>query len=218
MDSGPHNPANPELAVQVDEALRDLWMGSSARLEQLLDSNGREGAAVGRVLNDLTSGLDRILPRLEVGDEVSGMRIVRELGRGGMGVVYAAQQQRPRRMVALKLLRPGLASDESFRRFEYEASLLARLRHRGIARIYASGAARTGESAQPYFVMELVEGCPLVEYALRHKLTTTEKLALFQKVCDAVQHAHQRGVIHPPISWWTTAANRKSWTLAWAVR
>ena len=187
---------DPELPDQVDAALEDLWRGSSGRLERLLETESSTGIGVGEVMEGLAGGLDRVLPQLAPGTEINGLRIVRELGRGGMGVVYAAEQQQSRSTVALKVLRPGLTSDSALRRFEYEARLLARLRHPGIAQIYETGMAETPEGTQPYLVMELVSGRPLIEFAKHHELDTTAKLGLFLQVCDAVQHAHQRGVIH----------------------
>lgn len=129
-------------------------------------------------------------------ETVGPYRVVGVLGRGGMGVVYRANQQSPERQVALKVLRPGLLSKSLLRRFELEASVLARLKHPGIATVYEAGTADTGDGVQPYFAMELVAGRPLTEYAQVHDLSTRARLDLLAKVCDAVQHAHQRGVIH----------------------
>jgi serine/threonine protein kinase/tetratricopeptide (TPR) repeat protein len=140
--------------------------------------------------------------RLHVPDEVPlieriGSYEIREiLGRGGMGVVYLAEQDRPRRAVALKVIRPGLASRGTLRRFDLEAETLGRLQHPGIAQIYDAGAADAGDGPQPYFAMELIQGNPLVDYAQEHDLDTRRRLELILKLCDAVQHAHDRGVIH----------------------
>ncbi|HEY3244067.1 MAG TPA: serine/threonine-protein kinase, partial [Phycisphaerae bacterium] len=122
--------------------------------------------------------------------------IVRVLGEGGMGVVYAAEQQNPRRTVALKVIRPSLASAGVLRRFEHEAQLLGRLQHPGIAQIFEAGTFDAGHGRQPFFAMELVEGRPLLEYAAAQRLTTRARLGLVVKLCEAVQHAHQKGVIH----------------------
>jgi len=115
------------------------------------------------------------------------------LGAGGMGVVYRARQERPAREVALKVIRPGLASSQALRRFELEAEALGRLQHPGIAQVYEAGASADG---QPFFAMELVRGEPLTHFADSHELNTRQRLELFAKVCDAVQHAHTKGVIH----------------------
>ncbi len=116
------------------------------------------------------------------------------LGTGGMGVVYRAEQQRPlRRVVALKLIRRGLDTDRLVARFEAERSALARMNHSGIARVFDAGATEDG---RPYFVMELVDGRPLIEYCDAQRLTVRDRLALFVGVCRAVQHAHQKGIVH----------------------
>jgi hypothetical protein len=127
-----------------------------------------------------------------VPSRIGRYRILRLLGEGGMGAVYEAEQDLPRRTVALKLIRAGYASAEMLRRFENEAQALGRLHHPGIAQIYEAG--RAGN--QPYFAMELVHGETLLAYCEHHKLSTRQRLELMAKICDAVQHAHQRGLIH----------------------
>src|SRR5262249_41988983 len=121
---------------------------------------------------------------------------VRELGRGGMGVVYLAEQQNPSRLVALKVIAAGLTVGDALRRFEHEAQVLARLKHPGIAQVFEAGTGDTGDGVRPYFVMELIEGQSLTDYARARALPTRQRLELFVKVCAAVQHAHQKGVIH----------------------
>ncbi|MFP5229103.1 MAG: tetratricopeptide repeat protein [Acidobacteriota bacterium] len=123
-------------------------------------------------------------------------RILRLLGEGGMGAVYEAEQDQPRRLVALKVIRAGWASPELIRRFEQESQALGRLQHPGIAQIYEAGSAETPFGVQPYFAMELIDGKPLVEYAGEHKLNLRQRLELMTAVCDAVEHAHQRGILH----------------------
>ena len=123
-------------------------------------------------------------------------RIIRLLGEGGMGVVYEAEQDEPRRMVALKVIKLGLATPDRLRRFKQESLALARLQHPGIAQIYESNTADTAFGPQPYFAMEFIRGLQLREYAETHRLDTRQKLALVAKICDAVHHAHQRGLIH----------------------
>ncbi len=122
--------------------------------------------------------------------------ILRMLGEGGMGAVYEAEQDQPRRLVALKVIRTGWASPELIRRFDQESQALGRLQHPGIAQIYEAGSAETPFGMQPYFAMEIIHGKPLVEYAREHKLSTRQRLQLMLTVCDAVEHAHQRGIIH----------------------
>jgi eukaryotic-like serine/threonine-protein kinase len=123
-------------------------------------------------------------------------RILRLLGEGGMGAVYEAEQAQPRRLVALKVIRAGWARPELIRRFQQESETLGRLQHPGIAQIYEAGAAETPFGLQPYFAMELIQGMPLVEYAEEHKLNTRQRLELMIAICEAVEHAHQRGIIH----------------------
>ena len=123
-------------------------------------------------------------------------RIIRLIGEGGMGAVYEAEQDQPRRTVALKVIKPGLAGPELLRRFAQEAQALGRLQHPGIAQIYDAGTADTGYGSQPYFAMEFIRGASLREYADGHHLGLPERLELMVKICEAVHHAHQRGLIH----------------------
>jgi len=126
-----------------------------------------------------------------------GRYLVRSvLGEGGMGIVYLAEQEHPRRAVALKLLRPGWTSAAMQRRFEHEAEVLGRLQHPGIAQVFDAGTLDAGSGPQPYFAMEPVEGAPLNRFAAARHLSDRERIELLIDVCDAVQHAHQRGVIH----------------------
>jgi tetratricopeptide (TPR) repeat protein/tRNA A-37 threonylcarbamoyl transferase component Bud32 len=113
-----------------------------------------------------------------------------------MGTVYEAEQQQPHRTVALKVIKPGLASAVMLRRFENESQALGRLQHPGIAQIYEAGTADAGFGPQPYFAMEFIRGESLLRYAETHHLKVRHRLELMVKVCDAVHHAHQRGIIH----------------------
>jgi tetratricopeptide (TPR) repeat protein len=132
----------------------------------------------------------------QIPPSIGHYRILHLLGEGGMGAVYEAEQDQPRRLVALKVIRAGWASPELIRRFEQESQALGRLQHPGIAQIYEAGSAETPFGVQPYFAMELIQGKPLVEYAREHKLNTRQRLELMIAVCDAVEHAHQRGILH----------------------
>ncbi len=124
-------------------------------------------------------------------------RLVRVLGEGGMGTVFEAQQDSPRRSVALKVIRAGFLSGEHLRRFKQESQVLGRLQHPGIAQIYEAGMATDQEGRPvPFFAMEFIKGLPLTDYAAARKLGTRDRLDLLAKVCDAVYHAHQKGVIH----------------------
>jgi WD40 repeat protein len=123
-------------------------------------------------------------------------KILRLIGEGGMGAVYEAEQERPRRMVALKIIKPGRTSPESLRRFEQESQALARLQHPGIAQIYEAGTADTGFGPQPYFALELVRGDTPRDYVRTQNVNVRDRLELVAKIADAVHHAHQRGLIH----------------------
>lgn len=134
---------------------------------------------------------------LREGVRVPGYTIIRQIGKGGMGAVFLAEQDRPRRTVALKVIRADRVSEAARRRFEFEAEILARLQHPGIARIYEVGTFDFSDEVTPYFVMEYIAGAqPLTAYANAKKLDTRDRLELFAKVCDAVRHGHQKGVIH----------------------
>ncbi len=136
----------------------------------------------------------------ELPGKIGHYRLIRELGRGGMGSVYEAEQDKPRRIVALKVIRPGLMSRDLIRRFELETNVLGRLQHVGIAQIYEAGTADAGHGPQPFFAMELITGArSITEFTREQKLGTRARLELVAKVCDAVHHAHQKGVIHRDI-------------------
>jgi len=131
------------------------------------------------------------------GNQIGRYKLLSVLGEGGMGIVYLAEQEgQIRRKVALKIIKPGMDSKRVIARFETERQALALLDHPGIAQVYDAG---TTEQGRPYFVMEHVRGLPITEYCDRHKLTVENRLRLFQQVCLAVHHAHQKGIIHRDI-------------------
>ncbi len=135
-----------------------------------------------------------VRPATVMADRLGQYRVVRELGRGGTGVVYEAEQENPRRRVALKVLSGFAAADpRNERLLERECRALARLRHPSIAAIYEAGRTPEGHS---FFAMELVEGQPLAQFADRHNLALEDRLRLFATVCETVAYAHQRGVLH----------------------
>ena len=131
-------------------------------------------------------------PAVPLPERIGDFRIVRRIGAGGMGTVYEAEQASPRRRVALKVMTPVLADEESARRFRYETEVLGRLDHPGIARIYSAGV----HEGRPWFAMELVDGADLTKYARSHDLGRKQRLALLEKVCEAVHEAHIRGIVH----------------------
>ncbi len=143
---------------------------------------------------DTWSGGKQVPSRLP--ERIGRYAIRSVLGVGGMGVVYLAEQDNPRRTVALKVLRPSLTTPRARSRFAWEAHVLARLHHPGIAQVFEAGEADTGEGPQSFFAMELVEGRSLVEHAEANKLDARARVALLAEVGDAVHHAHQRGIIH----------------------
>ena len=123
-------------------------------------------------------------------------RILRVIGEGGMGIVYEAEQEQPRRTVALKIIKRGIANAELVWRFEMETEALGRLQHPGIAQIYEAGTVDTGFGPQPYFAMQLIRGLQPWEFAEHHQLDTRQRVELMIRICEAVHHAHQRGLIH----------------------
>src|SRR5262245_16129574 len=169
-----------------DEPLR-------AQVEGLLRSHQQGGSFLEAPLFDAPPTID-----MAVHDRPDTMigpyKLMEEIGEGGFGLVFVAEQQQPlRRKVALKVIKPGMDSREVVARFEAERQALAMMDHANIAKVLDAGAT---ESGRPYFVMELVRGVPITEYCDENQLNPRERLTLFISVCRAVQHAHQKGVIH----------------------
>jgi serine/threonine protein kinase/tetratricopeptide (TPR) repeat protein len=132
-----------------------------------------------------------------VGTSIGRYKLLQQIGEGGFGTVYMAEQEEPvRRRVALKIIKLGMDTKQVIARFEAERQALALMEHPNIAKVFDAGATDTG---RPYFVMELVRGVPITDYCDQNRLGTTERLDLFMAVCGAVQHAHQKGVIHRDI-------------------
>ena len=128
------------------------------------------------------------------GCRIGPYKLLQQIGEGGMGTVYMAEQERPvRRRVALKVIKPGMDTLQVVARFDAERQALAIMDHNNIAKVFDAGAT---ESGRPYFVMELVNGIPITDYCDRANLTPRERLNLFIPVCQAIQHAHQKGIIH----------------------
>ena len=129
-----------------------------------------------------------------LGGWIDSYRLLQEIGHGGMGVVYMAQQTSPlNRLVALKIIKPGLGTSEAIARFESEREALAIMDHPNIAKVLDAG---TTVDGLPYFVMELIRGTPLIQFCNEQRLKTRERLKLFVDVCRGVQHAHQKGILH----------------------
>ena len=136
-------------------------------------------------------------PDEAVGQMLGRYKLMERLGEGGCGVVYVAEQTQPvRRRVALKVIKLGMDTKQVVARFEAERQALAMMDHPNIAKVLDAG---TTEQGRPYFVMELVRGIRITEYCDQNQLTTAERLDLFIKVCQAIQHAHQKGIIHRDI-------------------
>ncbi len=167
------------------------------RVLSMLDQGGETNAAsltniVERGAKDASIGIlqSQEPPPTQLGP----YRVIKEIGEGGMSVVYEAEQSEPvRRHVALKVIRPGMDTREVIARFESERQALAVMDHPNIAQIFDAG---TSDKGRPYFVMELVHGVPLTDYCDERQMTVPDRLALFISVCDAIAHAHQKGVVH----------------------
>jgi serine/threonine protein kinase/tetratricopeptide (TPR) repeat protein len=135
--------------------------------------------------------------REQVGSVIGPYKLLQQLGEGGFGIVYMAEQEKPvRRLVALKIIKPGMDTAQVIARFESERQALALMDHPNIAKVLDAGAT---DSGHPYFVMELVKGVPITEFCDKNHVPPEERLKLFIDVCHAIQHAHHKGVIHRDI-------------------
>lgn len=170
-----------ELCVAVEALLRHHYQNS------ILDAPAFESS----IIHDntpITEGPGAVIGRY---------KLLEKIGEGGMASVYMAEQQKPiRRKVALKIIKLGMDTKNVIARFEVERQALAMMDHPNIARVFDGGATEAG---RPYFVMELVKGVSITQYCDKNKLSTPERLHLFLQVCNAVQHAHQKGIIHRDI-------------------
>ena len=202
--------SDEELVASVDRALRAAWSGSYDDLNRLVDANTGNGLDLGEAFDALTQERPSLSVDLAEGTEFGGYRIIRVVGRGGMGVVYEAEQLTPKRRVALKVLRKFRDDASDLKLFRREVRTLARLRHPSIATIHEAGQTSDGRH---FFAMEYVLGQTLTEYLdgthddgqprVERRMERDrpapglkERLRLFRDVCLAVNHAHQRGVIH----------------------
>jgi len=166
------------------------------RVEALLKAHA-EASGESFLTGPYQPATDNYTPAEGPGTRIGPYKLLQQIGEGGMGVVYMAEQEQPvRRRVALKIIKPGMDSAQVIARFEAERQALAMMDHQNIARVLDVG---TTQSGRPYFVMELVHGVPITRFCDDNKLTLRERLELFVPVCQAIQHAHQKGIIHRDI-------------------
>jgi serine/threonine protein kinase/tetratricopeptide (TPR) repeat protein len=235
QESPPERSAFLDEACGGDQALRQ-------RVEALLASHEQAGSFLGKPVPERLAEKLATPQRLEEtgaeapatehiprpivegqGSHIGPYKLLQEIGEGGMGTVWLAEQSQPvRRMVALKIIKPGMDSQQVIARFEAERQALALMDHPNIARVFDAGTVAGRQSAvssqeeclsslpsatcpppsgegRPYFVMELVKGVPITKYCDEHRLTPKQRLELFLPVCQAIQHAHQKGIIHRDI-------------------
>src|SRR5262245_40171183 len=170
---------SPDLRSELDDMLR-----AHHQLDGFLASRGDATRSV----QSLTDSADT---------QIGLYKLLQQIGEGGMGVVYMAEQTEPvRRRVALKIIKPGMDTRHVIARFDAERQALSLMDHPNIAKVLDAG---TTASGRPYFVMELVKGQPITQYCDERHLTPRQRLELLLSVCQAVQHAHQRGIIHRDI-------------------
>src|SRR5262245_4748739 len=186
--------ANPdERAVFLREACSND-NALCQQVEALLREHGQLGSFLEEPSADRTIGH---VPRDMPGTEIGRYKLIEPIGEGGMGEVWLAQQKEPvKRLVAMKLIKSGMDSKAVLARFEAERQALALMEHSNIAKVFDGGATPDG---RPYFVMELVKGIPITRFCDEHHLTPRQRLELFVPVCQAIQHAHQKGIIHRDI-------------------
>lgn len=149
--------------------------------------------ALHQFIDDATSAPVDAAP---IPESIASYRVIRKIGEGGMGVVFEAEQDNPRRRVALKVIRAHTASPQLVKRFQREAYVLGRLTHPGIAHVYESGFATIGADRLPYLAMELIDGPPLDEFVQRREMSVRQRLELIALTAEAIHHAHEKGVIH----------------------
>ena len=163
------------------------------RVASLLHAAENPGDFLGQPPVKLQATVDETPPE-GPGSRIGPYKLLQQIGEGGMGIVFMAEQQEPvRRMVAVKVIKPGMDTRQVIARFEAERQALALMDHPNIAKVLDAG---TTASGRPYFVMELVKGVPLTKYCDEHRLSPKARLELFVPICRAVQHAHQKGIIH----------------------
>src|SRR5438876_5073325 len=192
--------SHQERADYLDEACAGD-PGCRRRVDKMLAAQAQAGS----FLESPAAGPGRTTDLQTVaelpGTVIGRYKLLEQIGEGGMGTVWMAQQTEPvKRLVAVKLIKAGMDSRQVIARFEAERQALALMDHANIARVLDAGTT-TGEpghvsAGRPYFVMDLVKGVPITRYCDEHRLTPRQRLELFIPVCQAVQHAHQKGTIH----------------------
>jgi serine/threonine protein kinase len=189
LSSSSDREAYLDAACAADAALR-------AEVESLLEANARaDGFLECPAANLVATVEDPVTER--PGTVIGPYKLMEQIGEGGMGLVFVAEQQHPvRRRVALKVIKPGMDTRQVIARFEAERQALALMDHPNIAKVHDGGETA---SRRPYFVMELVKGVPITEYCDQTQVPIRERLELFIHVCQAVNHAHQKGIIHRDI-------------------
>jgi eukaryotic-like serine/threonine-protein kinase len=189
-----------EIPVDRQSAFLEEACGGDAALRAEVDAYLAAADKSAGFLGSPTQELDNS-PR-QPGQEgpgtiIGSYKLLEQIGEGGFGAVFMAEQEHPiRRRVALKIIKLGMDTKQVIARFEAERQALAMMDHPNIAKVLDAGATQTG---RPYFVMELVRGIPITEYCDSQKLNTDERVELFIQVCHAIEHAHQKGVIHRDI-------------------
>jgi serine/threonine protein kinase/tetratricopeptide (TPR) repeat protein len=179
--------AHLDRLCEGDEALRQ-------RLQALLRQHQQAGSFLENPVLTALAPLEGPGTGERAGAVIGRYKLLEQIGEGGMGTVWMAQQTEPvKRLVAVKLIKPGMDSRTVLARFEAERQALALMDHPNIAKVLDGGAAPDG---RPFFVMELVKGIPITRYCDEHRLTPRQRLELFIPVCQAIQHAHQKGIIH----------------------
>ena len=188
IDDSQQRSAYVDETCQGNAALRQ-------RVYELLNAHSEDSSLLQERNLGLAQSDGHRLP--EIGSRIGRYKLLEQIGEGGCGVVYMADQLEPiRRKVAFKLIKPGMDTKEVLARFEAERQALAMMDHQNIAMIHDAGATDLGH---PYFVMELVNGVPITEFCNSAEMSLRMRLDLFTKVCHAVQHAHQKGIIHRDI-------------------
>lgn len=198
LDHGEHVAALFEAALHLDPGQRSAYLDRACadngslrqEVEDLLRADAAAGSFLRHPVFDLPTADDGHGFQATIGPYT----LLEIIGQGGMGEVWLAEQREPvRRRVAIKLIKVGMDTKEVVARFESERQALAMMDHPAIAKVFDAGSTPEG---RPYFVMEYVPGLPITEYCDKHKLTIRQRVELFRRVCDGVQHAHQKAIIH----------------------